>query len=1549
MFNESTEVDTSLVFLPGNHFLNLSLLIDDSNSFIMDVLGNSSDNVTIKCTQPRNFNFQVRNVMNVYINGLQFVGCISSLSYVEHVLITGCTFSFSIKSALTIVEASAYIVKSSFSYNEGSSYQFELKRLVGGAITARQSGVTIVNSIFQRNTAENGGAIYCHSKEKRHFKILNSIFTENAVKCNFTKEIYTCYGGVLYSQGCNVLINDSIFQNNSALHAGIFYGRYGQQRGSYGGVLGLFSSSASIHQSSFTHNRAAERGGVIFMKKSDITSAKNNFYRNNASRGGVIWGSTSNFRDSQSNFSRNIATGEAGVLFCSSISSKYCVITFIKSTISLNNATNGRVVDVIHGRVSIVESMVISNFDSVVFGRNTRINITRSEFINNVVNHDAIIHLFEPVLVAIIESNFTNNVVSRGRGAVMQLLDKDADTVTVAVIKGSRFSNNAIRSGDGGVISCEILNIIIVDCQFESNIAGSKGGVLSTGITHNSLNINNCTFYNNSAHEGGTIHARSTQTISISQSEFKANRASVGAIMFLADVSTVKMKDLVICQNVASLWGALFLTECTVTLSGKTKFSENLGSLLAYGSTVNITGHTKVSESSQNSDSTFQEGGAVTAFQSEIMCNGECTLSNNSAKYGGAIHATESKLYFNGKILIVGNQAANNGGGIYLQQSVLICNNTNITLLGNTAVKGGGGIYAVGSSIKLDFHFLNNGLQPNTYAYTGSLLALSKNRAKEGGGLYLESSAKLYILKKETRVIYRPNNIYERSPLVKDIQALKFASNVADYGGAVYVADDTYFATCGNVPNKLHSTSTECFFQILLLANGSLTIEEESVYLKSYLRFEKNFAHISGSTLYGGLLDRCTVSPFANTFSEEINTLSFFTDMNNTEISSDPVRVCFCRNNQPDCGYQPLPIEIEKGKKFNLTIAAVDQVNHTLRNVTIRSSLLSKFGGLGENQLSQITNNTCTDLHYEIFSPNVSEHLIMYADGPCKDALPSQRRLKIHFSPCSCLLGFQPSLNPSQATRCTCECDPQLDKYITDCNPQTGDLMRKGSYWIAYLNTSNQYLAYPNCPLDYCLPESSQILFNLNTQDGADLQCTNNHSGKLCGPCKPGFSLSLGSSRCILCPKYWPALLIAILAAALMGGILLIAAILTFNLTVAVGTLNGIIFYANIVHANASVFLPFRKTNFITVFIAWLNLELGFDVCFFEYMNAFWKTLLQLTFPIYLITLLVIIILVSERYTWFARLFEKRNPVATLATLVLISYVKLLHAIIASFSFIILKYPNGSKEIVWLPDATVSYFKRRHICLFFIAFIVLLAGVAYTVLLFSWQWLLRCKNKMLTKLITYHKLYMFLEPYHAPYNYKHRYWTGLLLLVRAVLYVVSAVNVSHDPEVNLLAVAVAMTGLLLLKGFINKNIYKNWKLDVLEMICYINLLCFCLAMFFALAGNRDGTVIAYISGSLIVLMFAIVLYVQILSKSVMRLCIWSKCKQRMQQREELHKAELKADHQLEVTYSEVAALVCNDSDLELTEMALSDLPEDQDKCKDDNSESDNTVSYHLMK
>ena len=99
------------------------------------------------------------------------------------------------------------------------------------------------------------------------------------------------------------------------------------------------------------------------------------------------------------------------------------------------------------------------------------------------------------------------------------------------------------------------------------------------------------------------------------------------------------------------------------------------------------------------------------------------------------------------------------------------------------------------------------------------------------------------------------------------------------------------------------------------------------------------------------------------------------------------------------------------------------------------------------------------------------------------------------------------------------------------------------------------------------------------------------------------------------------------------------------------GTLSGVIFYVNVINTNVNTFFPFKATNYITVFISWLNLELGIDTCLFIGMDTYWKTLLQLAFPMYVIFLVVMVILISECSTKFARLIGRKNPVATLDTL----------------------------------------------------------------------------------------------------------------------------------------------------------------------------------------------------------------------------------------------------------------------------------------------------------
>jgi len=62
------------------------------------------------------------------------------------------------------------------------------------------------------------------------------------------------------------------------------------------------------------------------------------------------------------------------------------------------------------------------------------------------------------------------------------------------------------------------------------------------------------------------------------------------------------------------------------------------------------------------------------------------------------------------------------------------------------------------------------------------------------------------------------------------------------------------------------------------------------------------------------------------------------------------------------------------------------------------------------------------------------------------------------------------------------------------------------------------------------------------------------------------------------------------------AGIVLVVFLMLFNLTVSVGTINGLIFYANIVRANQAIFFPHGTNNeFLSIFIAWLNLDLGIE------------------------------------------------------------------------------------------------------------------------------------------------------------------------------------------------------------------------------------------------------------------------------------------------------------------------------------------------------------------
>ena len=359
-------------------------------------------------------------------------------------------------------------------------------------------------------------------------------------------------------------------------------------------------------------------------------------------------------------------------------------------------------------------------------------------------------------------------------------------------------------------------------------------------------------------------------------------------------------------------------------------------------------------------------------------------------------------------------------------------------------------------------------------------------------------------------------------------------------------------------------------------------------------------------------------------------------------------------------------------------------------------------------------------------------------------------------------------------------------------------------------------------------------------------------------------TLSLGSSHCLSCHNHWPAVLVVIFLAAIIAGLLLVTALLALNMTVAVGLINGFIFYANIVAANSAVFFPSSEPSFPTVFVAWLNLDIGIDVCFYDGLDAYTKTWLQLFFPIYIISLVIIVIIVSEYSRRFAGLIGKRDPLATLATLILLSYAKLLSVTITALSFAILEYPNGSQETVWLPDGNVPYFQGKHVALGLVALLIILIGVPYTILLFLWQWLVRAPIWKVFKWTRNAKLNGFISVHHAPYNSKYRYWTGLLLLVRVVLYITASIATSYSnkPQSSLLITIILIGGLFFLNGISGFRAYKNSIVDVLETGLYFNLLVFAaFSQYDFKTDVKKQTAVAYISTIItFILLVGVIIY-----------------------------------------------------------------------------------------
>ena len=958
-------------------------------------------------------------------------------------------------------------------------------------------------------------------------------------------------------------------------------------------------------------------------------------------------------------------------------------------------------------------------------------------------------------------------------------------------------NNSATRGGAIYTLGNTVLNFSGTN-NFFNNSADSNGGAICAywNAVVNFDGTNN--FFSNSADdndgEGGAIYAYGSAVLSFYETNnFFNNTADHGGAIYAFGSTVLRF----------SATSSFFNNSANHCGEGGAIYSTNSAELIFSG-TSNFFNNT----ADNNGSAGNCGGGAIYAyFMTELSFSGTNNFFNNSANHGGdggAIHTSHfARLIFSGTSNFINNSADDNdgrGGAIYADSNAILWFSETNNFTSNSAIDGGAIHGNTRSTLRFDgtTYFTNNG-------YFGGRVD-TLNGGTNGGGVFLQLKSTLDFLSNTT--------VY-------------WEDNHASLGGAIYVDDRFYdpFAYC-NTPGVTYPPGP-CFFSVPL---------QNSLPINIQLVFKDNTAD-AGSVLYGGAIDNCRLPRSSGKVFDMI--VHIESQNTTSSISSEPFRVCPCENNYPNCSESRILYTVYPGETFNVSVVAVGQRNGIV-TAGIRSTV--DRGHLLGSQYYQQASNTCTTINYTVFTLD-GVHLELYADGPCSTfSYILNLNLTVNQT---CPPGF----NISESAM-ACICEPRLERYTDNCNITNGvgQITRNSDkqFWVGYDNQSLELILHPLCPFDYCI--SQTVVFTLNN---TDMQCAYNRSDLLCGHCKKGYSLVLGTSQCRKCTNSHLALIIPF---ALLG-VALVFLLLACKLTVATGTLSGLVFYANIIGPNRTIFLPVKSTDVFSIFIAWLNLDFGIETCFYDGMDAYTKTWLQFVFPVYIWLLVGLIILVSRFSRRFAKLLGD-SPVAVLATLILLSYTKILRTLIAVIYITHLEYPTY-KRSVWLYDANIDYLSGKHIPLFLVAVLVFLfLFLPYTLLLLFGQWL-QAKSDL--KLFSWvNKLKPLMDSYHAYYKPKHRYWTGLLLVLRVVLLLVFALNPQQDPSINLLAIQVG-TGILVVWAWVSGGVHEKWYLDALESSFALNLIILAATTYYINFSSGNELAAGYTSVSIAFTTFIIIL------------------------------------------------------------------------------------------
>ena len=726
-------------------------------------------------------------------------------------------------------------------------------------------------------------------------------------------------------------------------------------------------------------------------------------------------------------------------------------------------------------------------------------------------------------------------------------------------------------------------------------------------------------------------------------------------------------------------------------------------------------------------------------------------------------------------------------------------NSTTILLAGATGRRSVATLSSINLIIRGQSRFFNN---------RGSALQLTRSIVTIDGDVSFSQNRGSAIILLDTSYIVLLRN-----------SKLSFIGNIAkDAGGAILV-DLASSATDTSVIN-------DCFLwfgDLNTLCRYHGTCQDPN-QLNATLVFDNNQAPLGG-TIYGSRLSTCpwavypngTIPPSGIAILEQFPTVTFNPSPNNTAVISTDPFVLIIENSSE-------PILAVPGRPVNLSVIAVDLFNQSVPTaITSSQREYARLGLSGFWFLSGL-------------NPNPSVQATFFGEPESQinttiNVVDSFASKTLQITLQDCTFGFVLTDNKE------CACNQDLPS-VVDCSQETYQIQVPPSFWLG--NSPTGGIAYASCVFDYCDVGTKTI------SDGdIDSQCQSgfNLAGLMCAACQPNTSVVFGSSACRTCSNDWLALIILFAVI----GILLVIAISFLGFSISEGYLNSLLFYCNVTSFYASFFAPNMSIGFILV--RFVNLSLGFELCFYDGMDTLGKVGIQLLFPAYLFLIMIVIIILATLSSKISN--AGFSAAKTFSTLLLLCYTSVGETCVRILGLQTLSGTNGT-YYGWYTDPTVQYGNGFHGFLVFVAVaLILLYILPFSIALLLPPLILRTKLSIMLKPL--------LDAFWNPFKPTFRFWLGF----RAILRIIPFFFAVFTPyPTNCFLLIVFLMALLILHERC-QPFEGKWQ-NILDELFMTNLLLLSAgAVFFGLTTPNSDTHIAFVSILLILTYFAFLVIITV--------------------------------------------------------------------------------------